>query len=174
MRVIYRLIVFGSLLEALSDWKFNRCRLANPLISADAPVGTSRALLSVVTNTNEERVVRRSKRIKIEILYRSVGEFGKRSDVAIHALNPTYGELLQHIDQALKDMFPRIVVYVSDPYVLSAPRFNIHASQSTWNRLMRDLGDSADVRCGMIQHQFGQVQGEGFEVYFDLKAVQGE
>lgn len=112
---------------------------------------------------------RKAKSIKLEILYRPLSEFGSRSDIAIHTKQPSYSELLESIDQALKDMFPRIVVYVESVSFHSG-RYNIKASQSTWSRLIRDLGETADVRCGVIQEMFGQYKGDGFEIYFKAGA----
>jgi hypothetical protein len=101
---------------------------------------------------------------KLEILYKPTSEYGTRSDVAIHALKPSYQELLGHIDTALKDMFPRIVVYCDTPNVCGGPQFNIKASMSTWSRLRRDL--EADVRCGEVGFRHGRSDGDGFTVYF--------
>lgn len=100
---------------------------------------------------------------KLEILYKPTTEFGARSDVAIHSLKPSYDKLLQLIDDALKESFSRIVVYVDDPYIMSSGRFNIKAGGSTWNRLRRDI--NGDVRCGEVGFSHGASEGDGFTLY---------
>jgi len=104
--------------------------------------------------------------MKLEILYRPIGEWTLRNDVAIHVLEPSFDKLMQHIDDALKDSFPRIVVYVRN-YGFQSGRFNIKASQSTWNKLRRTFEDVADVRCGEVGYKHGHSDGDGFEIYFN-------
>jgi hypothetical protein len=100
--------------------------------------------------------------MKLEILIKQKTEFGKRNDIAIHLLEPTYNEILDAIHRAETDMFPRVVIYVDSERVVKM--HNIFASNSTWNRLRRDFGD---VRYGMIQRPFGQVDGDGFTIYME-------
>jgi hypothetical protein len=98
--------------------------------------------------------------MKLEILIKDISEFRTRNDVAIHLANPTYNELLGAVQVAERDLFPRIVIYVSGHKEVRMS--NIFASNSTWNKLRRDLGD---VRYGMIERRFGQVDGQGFTIY---------
>ena len=100
---------------------------------------------------------------QLEILYKSATEFGTRTDVALHSLRPSYRKLLELIDNAMSDGFPRIVVYV-DVCACWAPRFNCKASMSTWSRLMRDI--DGDVQCGEVGFRHGRSDGDGFTIYF--------
>jgi hypothetical protein len=102
--------------------------------------------------------------MKLEILIQPIENFRNRHDVAIHSLEPTYLELLDLIDQATKDNFPRIVIYTKRGFWTRA---NIKASQSTWSRLIRDLGPCADVRAGEVGFKHGTSEGAGFTIYFN-------
>lgn len=100
---------------------------------------------------------------KLEILFKSTREFRQRNDVAIHILEPTFQEIVDAIERAERDMFPRIVVY-SDRSKWG--RFNIKASQSTWCKLIRLYGETADVRCGEVGYKHGRSDGDGFTIYY--------
>lgn len=97
---------------------------------------------------------------KIEIVIKSVEQYGKIEAQGIHSLEPSYSKILELIDEALKDNFETIYIYSKRGF---SSRTNIFKN-STWNRLRRDL--NADVRAGMIQRRFGQYLGDGFTIYF--------
>jgi hypothetical protein len=100
---------------------------------------------------------------KLEILIKPASEFRLRNDIAIHSLEPSYEHLLGLVDDALKDNFGRIVIYTKRGFW---SRSNIKSGMSTWSRLIRDLGDNADVRAGEVGYKHGNSDGSGFTIYF--------
>lgn len=101
--------------------------------------------------------------MKLEILFKPVSEFRNRNDIALHSLEPSYSKILSLIEDALKDQFPRIVVYTTRGFW---SRSNIKNGMSTWARLIRDLGEDADVRAGEVGYKHGHSDGDGFTIYF--------
>lgn len=97
---------------------------------------------------------------RIEILIRPKAEFRTRNDIAIHALSPTYAELVDHVQQAEKNMFKLIVIYTDK----GESMHNIFNGNSTWNKLRRDFGD---VRYGEVGYQHGRSLGGGFKIYLN-------
>lgn len=104
------------------------------------------------------------KSVKLEIMYKPIEQFGKRNDVALHSLDPSYDKLLELINDALKDMFPRIVIYSNKKNFGTIS--NIKNGASTWCKLIRDLGEDADVRAGEVGFKHGHSDGDGFTIYF--------
>ena len=101
--------------------------------------------------------------MKLEILLKPLEQFGTRNDVAIHLKNPSYSELIDSIEQAVKDMFPRIVVYSKISFW---SRSNIKNGMSTWAKLIRDI--DGDVRAGEVGFKHGRSDGDGFEIYLNV------
>lgn len=100
---------------------------------------------------------------KLEILLRPKNEFKTRNDIAIHVLNPNFDKILSAIKDALKDNFPRIVIYSDSGWMT---RMNVKKN-STFTKLLKAFDGIADVRAGMIEYRFGQYQGDGFQLYFN-------
>lgn len=100
--------------------------------------------------------------MKIEILIKTPAEFNTRNDIALHSLEPSYNKLIELIEEAQKDNFPRIVIYTKRSFWT---RSNIKNGKSTWSRLNRDLGEDADVRAGEVGYKHGRSDGDGFTLY---------
>lgn len=107
--------------------------------------------------------------MKIQIMIRSKSEFRKRNDIALHSLDPSFDKIVELIQDAEKDLFPLIVIYIDK----NLDQMSNLKGNSTLNRLRKIFGD---VRYGEVTANAGPRScwgiGTGFTLY--LKEVSNE